>query len=98
MNETYYYLEPSITFSGLTKIAGEVVHMARQTYGGCLVSQSRMQEVMADINQYAADRLAANPRCKAPMIAYVHRDYTADTTISIDGWHITCKAVKQMII
>lgn len=91
--EKFYFLEASSTYSGLTKLADQLVEYARKRYNRCIVSELSIPLVVRDLEK-EADRLhAANPRCKKPKVHFVINDWEEATydALFIDDWQILCK-------
>ena len=49
MRNTYYFLQPSTTFSGLTTIARRIVDAAKATYGNCVMDRLAIDIMVEDL-------------------------------------------------
>ena len=96
MNEQYFFLMPSSTFSGLSTIASAVAAVARQSLTHVVVSESQMQSVVAHLNDTAKQLLAEKPRCRAPYIEFSQEKYGLPH-LHIDSWSVTCYPVTAII-
>jgi hypothetical protein len=96
MEETYYFIMPSSTFSGLSTIASVVVAEARRTYTHAVVSEAQMQYVVEHLNGLAQKLLAEKPRCRAPKIEFSQEKYGLPR-LHVDTWSATCYVVESII-
>lgn len=96
MRDTYYYLDPSDTFSGLTAIAKRIVDAAKNTYGGCVMNKLAIELMVDEMNKSAREMKKAFPRGKVPRIELVENPYTDSLHINVDGWSIICHKVKDI--
>jgi hypothetical protein len=96
--EKWYFLEGSIVYSGLTKLASKLVDYTKHRYEYRIVNEWSINLVVRQI-ELEADRLhAANPRCKKPVVKFVdHGDWDYSAQIYIDDWFMNCKKAKGVI-
>lgn len=96
--EKWYFLEGSIVYSGLTKLASKLVDYAKHRYNYRIVNERSINLVVRQI-ELEADRLHSDyPRCKKPVVKFVNRgnwDYAAQ--IYIDDWYMNCKKARGVI-
>lgn len=97
MRNTYYFLQPSTTFSGLTTIARRIVDAAKATYGNCVMDRLAIDIMVEDLIVSARKAKQAFPRGKMPKIELTENTLADCLYIHIDDWSFIAYKVKDII-
>ena len=96
--EKWYYLEGSIVYGGLTKLASQLVAYTRKRYDRRIASEFALSLILRQIKDEAERLHKANPRCKKPEVRFFDNggeDYASQ--IYIDDWFLNCKPAKEVM-
>ena len=98
MNNNYYYLIPSTTYSGLSSMAELIVAAVRSTYANNVMSELAINRMVDTLRASAEELKREHPRWKEVQIELVTNDYTDGLYVSIDGkWSLTGYKVKDIV-
>lgn len=96
--EKWYFLEASGTYSGLTKLAWQLVDYTRKRYHHIIASEAAISLILRQLNDEAERLHKANPRCRKPEVKFMDNggeDYASQ--IYIDDWFMNCKPAKEVM-
>ena len=97
MRNTYYFLQPSTTFSGLTTIARRIVDAAKATYGNCVMDRLAIDIMVEELKESAAEMKKTLPRGRIPKIELEGNPYSDCIYIRIDCWSFIGYKVGSII-
>ena len=97
MRDTYYFLQPSTTFSGLTTIARRIVDAAKATYGNCVMDRLAIDLMVEDLKKSALEMKKTFPRGRMPKIELTENTLADCLYIHIDDWSFIAYKVKDII-
>ena len=97
MRNTYYFLQPSTTFSGLTTIARRIVDAAKATYGNCVMDRLAIELMVEELKELASEMKKTFPRGRIPKIELEGNPYSDSIHIRIDCWSFIGYKVGSII-
>ncbi len=96
MRDTYYYLMPSSSYSGLSTMAAQMVKAAKKTYGGCVMSRLAVEIMVDELKKSAEQNKLQHPRWKQPTVKLTETDFSDNIHVSIDNWSFIGYKVKDI--
>lgn len=95
--EKWYFLEASGTYSGLTKLAWQLVDYTRKRYHHNIASEAALSLAVRQIKDEAERLHKASPRCRKPEVRFMDNGDVYSSQIYIDGWWMNCTPAKEVM-
>lgn len=89
--EKYYFVQPGLAFSGLSKIAEAIAVKAKAEYGYHVMSESAVRKAADELHRCANTMHAENPKCRMPMVYF--NDNGLCAYLHVDGYSMCCEEV-----
>ena len=93
-----WFVYNSYSIAGRPKLEAAVMNYAEVRYMGALISESEMENVVADLNAWGDKRLAENPRLKPCEIKFVKNTLVRDhANIFIGAQNLLLMKVRAVV-
>lgn len=97
MNNNYYFLLASPTYSGLSTMAAQIVDAAKKTYDGNVMNEVALNQMIDTLKASAEEMKRQNPRWRVPRIELVTTAYSDSVHVCIDKWSFLGYKVKDIV-